>query len=221
MTVLRLLALGLATAIRPTSLAAVGALAAAATPRRFLTAYVIAGLAFTIAIGAAVIWLIHGVDITTRSGPFRGVAQIGGGLATITFGLVLLSGRRTRTRPVVDQPASASRWTTALSEHISVRRAALAGPVTHLPGLLYLVALNVIITEPQSARESLVQLLVYNGGWFAVPIAVLTLSIIRPGTASRVITVVQPWARKHGRSVLAVVCLALGIALVVHGVVIR
>ena len=122
---------------------------------------------------------------------------------------------------MVDQPASASRWTTALSEHISVRRAALAGPITHLPGLLYLVAINLIITEQQSPRDGLVELLVYNGGWFALPIAALTLSIIRPGTASRVITVVQPWARKHGRWVLAVVCLALGVALVVHGVVIR
>src|SRR3954470_6972218 len=135
MTSFKLIALGMAAAIRPTSLAAVAALAATATPRRFLTAYAVAGLGFTITIGVAVIWLFHGVEISTTTGPFRAYAEIAGGLIAITLGVVvLLTGGAKAPRSDSDQPSSPSRWTDALSQHVSSGRAALAGPVTHLPG---------------------------------------------------------------------------------------
>jgi len=221
MTSFKLIALGLAAAIRPTSLAAVAALAATATPRRFLTAYVVAGIGFTITIGVAVIWLFHGVEISTTTGSFRAFAEIAAGILAIIFGLLLLTGGAKAPRSKADGPISPTRWTDALSEHVSIRRAALAGPVTHLPGLLYLLALDLIITEQSSVQLSFADLVIYNGLWFAVPIAALALSIIRPGSASRVIAAGQPWARKHGRPIVAIVCLALGAALLIHGLLIR
>lgn len=221
MTNFKLVVLGMAAAIRPTSLAAVAALAATTTPRRFLTAYVLAGLAFTVAIGVAAIWFFHGVESNSTSEPFRAFVAIAGGLAAMTFGLVLLSGRVKAPRSRGHQPGSAGRWTAALSDRVSIPRAAVAGPVTHLPGLLYLFAIDIIIGEQSSAPLGFVDLLIYNGFWFTVPIAALALSIIRPGLASHAVTAAQPWARKHGRSVVAIVCLTVGVALLVHGLLIR
>jgi hypothetical protein len=49
---LEVILLGLASTIRPTSMAAVCALLATAAPRRLMVVYVCAGMAFTIAVGA-------------------------------------------------------------------------------------------------------------------------------------------------------------------------
>ena len=166
------------------------------------------------------IWVFHGAEISTTSGPFRAFAEIAGGLAAVALGLWLLSGRGTGPRPEADQPGGLSRWTVLLGEQVSTRRAALAGPLTHLPGLLYLVAIDLILAEEPSAEGSLVDLLIYNGLWFFVPIAALALSIIRPGSASRAVTAAEPFAHKHGRLVLAIVCLTLGGALLVRGLVV-
>src|SRR4029079_10055479 len=53
--------LALASTIRPTSLAAVYTLLSSPAPRRLMIAYVIAGLTFTIAFGALVVWAFHGI----------------------------------------------------------------------------------------------------------------------------------------------------------------
>jgi hypothetical protein len=89
--------------------------------------------------------------------------------------------------------------------------------MTHVPGILYLLALDLIVTDQRSAQLGLVDLLIYNGLWFAVPIAALAVSVIRPDLASRALTAVQPWVHRHGRSVLVIICLTLGGALLVHG----
>ena len=62
-TTIELIALALATAIRPTSLAAVYALLSSAGPRRLMSAYVLAGLTFTIAFGLLVVGVFNGASI--------------------------------------------------------------------------------------------------------------------------------------------------------------
>jgi len=52
---LELIVLALATAVRPTSLAAIYALLSSSAPRRLMTLYVIAGTAFTLVVGLLVL----------------------------------------------------------------------------------------------------------------------------------------------------------------------
>ena len=217
MMILRLIALGLATAIRPTSLAAVGALLAQPSPRRFLTAYVVAGAGFTVAFGIAVIAVFHGVEFSPSSGRVRAVAEIIAGGAAVVFGLLLVSGRVGAHRIERDQPVERRGWISTLSEHLSVRKAAVAGPMTHIPGVLYLLALDLIVTEQRTTELGVVDLLIFNGLWFALPIAALTLSIIRPGSGSRAIAAARPWIERYGRTVLIIVLLTVGGAFLVHG----
>ena len=60
---LEVILLGLASTVRPTSMAAVCALLATAAPRRLMVVYVCAGLAFTIAVGVIVVLALSGIDI--------------------------------------------------------------------------------------------------------------------------------------------------------------
>ena len=48
--------------------------------------------------------------------------------------------------------------------HLTPPVAALAGVVTHLPGLVYLAALNAIVGSASGPANGVLQVLVYNAG---------------------------------------------------------
>jgi hypothetical protein len=213
---LELIVLALATAIRPSSLAAVYALMATPTPRRLITAYVLAGAVFTITIGLIVILGFHGLAIQPSTKPARAAAEIAGGVVALVFAVLLLTGRMGNSS-APDAPKPPSRLSTAISQRTSVRSAALAGPVTHIPGLLYLLALNLIVSQQLRLRGGLFNLLVYNAVWFSVPIVALVACILDPTAASNRFKTAEQWARQHGRSILVIVLFALGVVFLVNG----
>lgn len=147
---LEIILLALASTVRPTSLAAVGALLSAAVPRRLMTAYVTAGLAFTVTFGLVVIWAFQGVDVDAGSDRTRAIAEIAGGLVALGFALALLTGRLGGPQPD-EAPKPPGRWSRLLDGRLTMRTAALAGPATHIPGVFYLIALNT--SSPISRRS--------------------------------------------------------------------
>jgi hypothetical protein len=211
-----LLILALATAVRPTSLAAIYALLAGSSPRRLLLAYVVAGAAFTISFGVLVIWVFHGVDIGAGTNHTKAVAEVCGGILAITFGVLLLTGR-IRMRPVSEAPQAPNRWITVLNQKTTVRRAAVAGPATHIPGIFYLLALNLIVTHQLRVQRGVFSLLFYNGVWFSLPILALAVCIIDPGAASNLVRTGEHWARRHARVILITVSFGLGTVFLVNG----
>jgi hypothetical protein len=208
--------LALATAIRPTSLAAVYALLSGASPRRLMTAYVITGLLFTIAFGALVVWAFHGVSIDSGSGRAKGIADIAGGVIVLGFAVGVLTGRVSGPH-ASDAPRAPGRWARLLDNHRTLRTAAMAGPATHIPGLFYLVALNVIVAQDPSVAVGVIALLIYNVIWFALAIAGLAICIFQPSAARTAIAAVADWTRGHARALLLVVSLTVGVVLLVHG----
>ena len=213
---LELIVLALATAVRPTSLAAVYALLSSSAPRRLMTLYVFAGIAFTLAVGLLVILALHGIEIKPSSDHAKAVAEIIGGVVILVLGVLLLTGRIGRTR-ARDAPRVASRWAGVLQERITPRTAALAGPATHIPGIFYLVALNLIATASTQAPRRLFDLLLYNTVWFSLPIAALAICVFRPDAAADGIKAIEQWTRQHVREILTVVSFVVGMALLVRG----
>jgi hypothetical protein len=211
-----LLILALATAVRPTSLAALYALLAGSSPRRLLLAYVVAGAAFTIGFGVLVIWVFHGIDLGAGTNHTKAVAEVCSGILCITFGVLLLTGR-IRTRPVSEAPHEPNRWITVLNKKTTVRRAALAGPATHIPGIFYLLALNLIVTHQLRVQRGVVSLLFYNGIWFSLPIVALAVCVIDPGAASNVVRTGEHWARQHAQVILTIVSFGLGTVFLING----
>jgi Sap, sulfolipid-1-addressing protein len=207
--------LALASTIRPTSLAAVYTLLSGASPRRLMTAYVVAGLLFTIAFGAVVVWAFHGITVSSGSRA-KGIADIAGGVIVLGFAVLILTGRISGPH-AADAPRAPSRWERLLDKHRTLRTAALAGPATHIPGLFYLIALNVIVAHDPSVSAGVIEILIYNVIWFALAIIALAVCIVQPSAARTAVAAVTGWTRQHARALLLVVSLAVGFVLLIHG----
>jgi hypothetical protein len=163
-----------------------------------------------------VVGFAHGVHLGGGHEKAKGVAEIVGGVAALIFGFVVLTGR-VRRHPADDVPGSQGAWLERLERRLTIRTAAIAGPLTHLPGLFYLVALNLIVAHNPRIPGGLVAVLIYDVIWFALPIIALALCVVRPAAASGAVASVARWASERSRAVLLVTSFGVGAALVVRG----
>lgn len=212
--IVEIFVLAVASTVRPTSVAAVYALLAQGAPRRLMGAYVAAGLAFTLVFGAIVVGATSGIHV--QSGMTKAIADLAGGVLALAFGVGLLTGLIRGNRHG-DAPATGGRLKAALDRQVTVRTAVVAGPVTHLPGLFYVIALNLIIAHNAATAGKTFALLVYNAVWFALPILALVACISDPAVARNLVAAVDGWTRTHARAILLVASFGVGIALVLRG----
>ena len=204
--------LALASTVRPTSLAAMCTLLSRDSRRTLMLAYVIAGLAFTIAFGLVIVYAFHGLHLPSGTERTKGVAEIVGGAAAILFGVAVLT-RRVATLRGHDAPSPRVR----LDQRLTIRTAALAGPASHVPGVFYLIALNVIVAHNPDVAGGTLAILVYNAIWFALPLVALTICIVNPPAAKDAVESVERWAVRHSRVILLSVSFSVGAALLVRG----
>jgi len=209
--------LALACTVRPTSLAAVYALISHDSRRTLMLAYVVAGLAFTLAFGVIVVGATEGIHIHSGTDKTKAIADIAGGIVAVAFGLGLATGRINQGR-ADDAPRPAGRMRSVLDRRLTIRTAALAGPATHIPGLFYLVALNVIVAHNVALANKTFALVTFNVVWFALPLAALAACIVRPDKALVLVASIQQWAHDHARGILLAVSFGAGTALIVRGV---
>ena len=209
--------LAAASAVRPsTSTAAVYALLSCERPRPVLAAFIVAGLAFSTAIGILVVLALHGVKLPggeTRTA----IVDIVGGAAMLGFAAGAWSGHVERLRERRGA-AGPGRIVTALRRP-TLKVAAAAGAATHLPGLFYLVALNAISAGEPRVVEAIVQVLIYNAIWFSVPIAAFVVAGRHAAAAHGWITQVNEWVRRHEHVIVVGLFAGVGAYLVVKGVV--
>jgi Sap, sulfolipid-1-addressing protein len=210
-----IIGLALASTIRPTSLAAVYALLAADSPRRLMGVYVAVGSAFTVAFGLLVIWAFNGISINAGTDHTKGIAEMAGGLVVLAFALGVLTGRLGG-RHADDAPNPDGRWKQLLQHRLTVRTAAVAGPATHIPGLFYLVALNLIVAHRAHVVGGLLEVLIYNAIWFAIR-APFAICVADPAAARDAVGAIQGWTRGHSRAIVLVVSFGIGTALIVRG----
>lgn len=208
--------LALASTVRPTSLAAVSALLGRDASRRLMVAYVAGGLIFAFLFGFVVVTVFHGVHVDPGSSTAKGIADIIGGVVALLFGLAVLTGL-VQERPR-HQAREGSGWLARLDRQITVRAAALAGPLTHIPGIFYLIALNVIAAHNPELPGAILAVAIYDVIWFAVPIAALVLCIVDPESARKVVPTVQQRAASHSRTIVLVTCFVVGTFLLIRGV---
>ena len=110
-------------------------------------------------------------------------------------------------------------WLQRRMHHLTPPVAAVVGVVTHLPGIVYLAALNAIVGSAQGPANSVLQVLVYNALWFSLAIVALVLSVYRPTVSRDMLERGTAWARERQRIIVAVFCLLLGLYLVGSGIV--
>jgi hypothetical protein len=212
------LVLGLASVIRPTSVAAVYAFLAARSPRPLLVAYLSAGLALSLTVGVVAVTVVHvSPPPPTVTSTARDIVDIAFGVACL--GAALYYGLRSpRDRPAVTRP---DREPSAMRRRLSrptVRSASIAGVVTHLPGVFYLAALAAIVASRPGLTGGLLQVGLYNLLWYAVPLAALISWVRYPETtrenAARLTTAVQA----HKKALVVVVLVLVGVYLLITGI---
>jgi hypothetical protein len=211
------LLLALSTVIRPTTLAAVFAILATRGPHRLLLAYVAAGVAFTLAVGTLVVLLLAGLTSATSSSAPRPILDLVLGGAALGYAGGAWAGwvPRRRERPT-DSPGRMARRLASLTP----RGAAAAGVLTHLPGLVYLAALNAIAGSTRGHPvDGIVQVALYVAIWFSLPLAVLLLSARRPGLPQELLELLGRWSRRHRRVITVLFLGGLGGYLTYSGVV--
>ena len=213
--IIEILVLALASTVRPTSLAAVSAILSHTSRRRLLLAYIVAGLAFTIAFGVVVVGAFHGIHLGTGSDRTKGIADIVAGVVALLFGCAVLSGLFRRRSD--HDPPGAGGWKARLDRRLTVPAAAIAGPLTHIPGLFYLIALNVIVANDPRLPGGLLAVMIYDAVWFALPIAALATCIVNPDAARDAVVRVQRWTAQHSRALLLFTSFIVGVALVTRG----
>ena len=217
---LEALVLGLFSGLRPgTSLAAVLVLLEAPKPPRLLLFFTAAGFAWSWAIGLVVVGVLHGANVAVGGSTFTAVLDVAFGAAALGFAAGLQRGWVQPTRRGNSSPSptgTPSRFRQRLRNR-SASVAAAAGVATHLPGLIYLVALNAIGSERPALVDAGLQVAIYNALWFLVPLASLVLVVVRPGAALAYLDAATAWVRRHEHAILVAGSLVLGAYLVAKG----
>lgn len=198
------LLLALTTVVRPTAIAAVFAILATRTPQRLLVAYVVVGAAFSLLVGALVVLVMKGLLDATSSTTPRPVLDLVIGGAALGYACATAAGwaprrRATGSRAVESAPPEGPTRLRRRLDGITVRGAAFAGILTHLPGLVYLAALSAIVGSTQRPVDALLQVLLYNAIWFLLPVTVLVVSLRRPERCRELLEALGALTRRHKR----------------------
>jgi hypothetical protein len=211
---LDVLVLGLASVVRPTSVAAVYAFLAARSPTPLLLAYLLAGLALSLSVGVAAVAIVH------VNPPPPTVATTGRDVADIVLGVLALGAAAyygLRTPPDVPAVRRPARAPSALRRKLSqptVSSAALAGVATHLPGVFYLGALAAIVAGGPSLLGGLLQVGLYNLLWYAIPLAALVSWVWRPETTGDTAARLTARVQAHRKSLIVGVSVLVGLYLI-------
>ena len=216
------LALGLLSGLRPaTAQAAVLALLRGPSPRRMLLTFCVVGFVWCLVVGVVVITVFDGVgsQFGRRRSDFSAIFDLLAGVAALGFAAGVARGRLMQ-RIQDRRPArnGDSRLTRRLRAP-SLVDAGVAGIATHVPGLIYLVALNAIAAEELGAGRALFQLSVYNLLWFVFPIAALGLALSNPAMISDALERSGAWATRNRDRLVVALFGGLGLYLVAKGAV--
>jgi hypothetical protein len=212
------LLLALTTIVRPTTIAAVFAILATRTPQRLLVAYVVVGAAFSLAVGALVVFVVTGLAAATASTAPRPLLDLVLGGAALGYACATAAGWAPRRRRSAEStpPEGPNRLRRRL-DAMTVRGAALAGILTHLPGLVYLAALSAIVGSADRPVDAVVQVLVYNVIWFSLPLTVLVVSLRRPERCREILEALGSLTHRHKRLITVVFLGVFGAYLVWTG----
>jgi Sap, sulfolipid-1-addressing protein len=214
--------LGLFSGLRPgTSTVAVLALLKSREPARRLLLFTVTGLVFAWMIGVIVVLVFHGVNVEVGGSTPSDVLDIVLGAALIGFAAGMHRGwlkPTLRRSPSARSTGTAARLTGRLRNPTAGGSAA-AGALTHLPGIVYLLALNAIATQKPPVVDVGLYVALYTALWFLVPLASLILVMARPRAALRYLETATAWAQHHEHAIVVVGLLAIGSYAVVKGTV--
>ena len=76
-----------------------------------------------------------------------------------------------------------------------------------------------IAAHQPSIPKGLVEVLIYNVVWFALPIGALAISVKDPPAARRAVDELRTWTLSHTRTLVLTVSFVAGVGLVIRGII--
>jgi hypothetical protein len=231
---LSILPLACAAAMYPTLLAGVIVMLTRPAPMPLLVGFLLGGLLISLASGLIILFVVHGAISTSRQNAASPKIDLIAGVLSLILGAVLWARRDTgplgRRRSDADERAtttagharnlrrSSQSITNRMLAHGSPKAAFALGLILNLPGIWYLVALKDIAKANDGAVASVLLILVFNAIMFLLVEVPLIGYLISPeGTTARVHRF-HTWLGEHARIVASVVAVAVGVYLVLKGI---
>jgi Sap, sulfolipid-1-addressing protein len=209
------LLLALSSVVRPTTLGAVYAMLSRPAARGLLRAYLLTGLAFSLVVGIGVVVILHGYTTAALSTFWRALLDIALGAAACGYAI----GVGTSRRSARDRKTSrTTAWLQHRLDNLTPARAARIGLVTHLPGLVYLAALNAISATATKPVGAVAQVITYNVIWYSVAITAFLVSLFQPAAAKDLLEKANAVVRRHGRSIIVTLFGLIGVYLIGKGI---
>ena len=221
-----LVLLALAACVYPTLLAGVILILAQPRPLRMLLGFLVGGLTISMIAGIAIVRAIESSGAVDRSNhttkPVVSIVLgslsllVAWGIATGAINRGLHKHRRAKPEPAAPRkPSMADR---ALSRG-SITMAFAAGLVLNLPGVWYLDALTEIAKAMPSTASALLQLVVFNVIMFALVEVPIVAYAVNPQGAASLVERASEWGHDHSRKVAIGLATAVGVWLVVKGII--
>lgn len=209
------LLLALSSIVRPTTLGAVYAMLSRPAARGLLRAYLLTGLAFSLVVGIGVVVILHGYTTAALSTFWRALLDIALGAAACGYAIGVGSSRRSARDRKTSRTAA---WLQHRLDDLTPARAAMIGVVTHLPGLVYLAALNSISASATKPVGAAAQVVTYNVIWYSVAITAFLVSVFRPAASKDLLEKANAVVRRHGRSIVVTLFGLIGVYLIGKGI---
>jgi MFS family permease len=216
--------LALYAALYPTLLAAVVILISQPRPFRLLSAYLAGGLTISILLGLVIVFALGGAVHGSTSGLSWGMDLTIGGLALLlAVGLATGLDQRFRERrrskhPRKERAEDRESWSQRILARGSVPIVFAAALVINVPGAAYLIALKDIAAAHKSTASGVVLIVVFNLIMFALAEIPWLGVLLAPQRTQDLVGRTDHWLSANGRRIAMLVSAALGIFLIVRGV---
>jgi MFS family permease len=217
--------LALYAALYPTLLAAVVILISQPRPFRLLSAYLAGGLTISILLGLVIVFALGGAVHGSGSGLSWGMDLTIGGLAVLlAVGLATGLDQRFRERrkskhPGKEKADGREPWSQRILARGSVPIVFAAALVINVPGAAYLIALKDIAASHKPTVTSLVLIVGFNLIMFAFAEIPWLGLLLTPQRTQDLVGRTDHWLSANGRRIAMLVSAALGVFLIVRGVV--
>jgi hypothetical protein len=222
--VLHIFVLALAAAVYPTLLAGVIILLTRPRPAGQLTAFLLGGMACSVTAGFIVLAVMEGSgEFDSSSDTGSPILDLAAGAISLALGWAIATGRprrvaaRVENRPPPD-PEKSSRTQRVLGGG-SLPLIFALGALLNLPGIWYLAALKDISTANYGTAGDVLLILGFNVVMFALVEAPLLGYLLAPDRTKATVDGFNAWLRTHTRQVAAGVAFAVGIYLLVKGLI--
>jgi Sap, sulfolipid-1-addressing protein len=217
----RVFLFALTAALNPTLLAATTVMLLLPNPRRLLLGYLLGAYTTGIAVGLAVEYWLHGSGaVSSTKHTVAPVVDITIGLLLILIAFVVGTGRSARRseNKRAGQPKKTPAWQRRLSKG-SARSTYVVGILLSFPGASYLASLSEIYKQNLSAAGTVLTVIAVN----LVMLLLLELPLIgysiAPEWTSDAVERLKGWIARNGQRALVIGAAAVGLALIVRGVI--